>query len=263
MMSLLLVLMLLVQVRAAAQPLEAGRLAVSKPVSIVEIAGEKIRGFPVRLSWSPDGQLIYLRAVQRDIWANEKEWHYLLGVADGRILAVEGEPDWSVKYWAWKSGYGCPGTPTMKIDTESRSERKSATNAGAGGSLAQNSGDPYGPGFELGPQGAAILAGAMQSQTVTTTTMKLKGRVLAEFVNTHAIPGLMYGWAPEGFEAIAYASEKRALVVMDRTGARHEVRGTKGVLLPAWSDNGRRLAWLTQQGRKKFVLTIADVAAAQ
>jgi ABC-type transport system substrate-binding protein len=53
------------------------------------------------------------------------------------------------------------------------------------------------------------------------------------------------------------------LVVMDRAGARHEVRGTKGVLLPAWSDNGRRLAWLTQQGRKKFVLTIADVAAAQ
>jgi hypothetical protein len=262
MIALLSILMLVVQAPAAVRPIVAGRLAVSKPSPVVEISGDRARGFPVRLSWSPDGQMLYLRTVERDIWANEKDRHFLVGVADGGIRAVEAEPAWSTQYWAWKSGFNCPGAPALKIETESRTERKSATGAGAGGSLAQNSGDPYGPGFELGPQGAAIVAGAMQSQTVTTTTMKLKGRVLSEFVNTHAILGLMYGWAPEGSEAIAYASEKRVLVVMDGTGARHEVRGTKGVLLPAWSESGRRLAWLSQQGRRKFVLMIADVTAA-
>jgi hypothetical protein len=248
--------------QAAAQPISAGRLALSKPAALIDLSG-KIKGAPERLSWSPDGRSMFLRTVERDIWANEKRWDYLLGVTDGRILPLDGEPDWSARYWAWKSDYSCPGAPALKIDTESRTERKSATNAGAGGSLAQNSGDPYGPGSELGPQGAAIVAGALQSQTVTTTTMKFKGRVLAEFVNRIPILGLTYSWAPEGLEAIAYANEKRALVVVDRAGVRYQVKATKGVLLPAWSDSGRRLAWLAQQGRGKFVLMVADIDNAQ
>jgi hypothetical protein len=239
--------------------LEARRLQVSQPVAVVELSSEKLRGFPVRLSWSPDGKQLYVRAVQRDIWANEKEWHYVVRIADGDVATVDREPEWSPAYWNWKSSYFCPGAPALRIETESRVERKTSTNSGAGGSMAQNSGDPYGPGFELGPQGAAILAGAMQAQMVTTTTLRLKGRVLSEFVNTPVILGLMYGWAPEGLEAIAYAGDKRALVVMDGTGSRHEVRGTKGVLLPAWSADGHRIAWLSQQGRKKFVLTVAQV----
>jgi hypothetical protein len=259
MLTSVLVLVLLTQ--APAQPVKAARVAVSKPISIVELSRDDIRGVPVRLSWSPDGRLMYLRTVERDVWANEKDHHYLLGVADGRILAAEGEPDWAAKYWAWKSDFRCPGLPAFAIETESRTERKSATGGGAGGSLAQNSGDPYGPGSELGPQGAAIIAGALQSQAVTTTTMKLKGRVLSEFVNARPIFGLMYGWAPEGLEAIAYVGDKRALEVMDRNGGRIQVKATKGVLLPAWSDNGRRLAWLAQQGRGKFVLMVADVSA--
>ena len=144
---------------------------------------------------------------------------------------------------------------------ETRVERRTATGAASGGSIAQNTGDPYGAGFLLGPQGQAIVQGAMQSQQVSTTTMKLKGALLGEFVNTAAMPGLMYSWAPQGLAAIAYTGGKRALTVMDLAGRRHEVRGTKGVLLPAWSPDGMRLAWLTQQGRAKFALMIADITA--
>jgi hypothetical protein len=243
----------------AQPPLNSRHVEISAPVRILEVSSDALNGFPVRLSWSPDGRQIYVRAVQRDIWANEKNWHYLITLADGRISAVDREPIWSGQYWAWKSGTLCPGAPGLRIETESRVERKTPTNSGAGGSIAQNSGDPYAPGFELGPQGAAILAGAMQAQMVNTTTLKLKGQLLSTFVNTPVILGLMYGWAPGGLQAIAYANEKRALVVMDRAGSRHDVAGTKGVLLPAWSDDGRRIAWLSQQGRKKFVLMITEV----
>jgi hypothetical protein len=246
-------------IQAARLPLDARQLMVSQPVSLLEISADKLKGFPIRLSWSPDGRQLYLRAVQRDIWANEKEWHYVVNLPDGLITSVDREPEWSGHYWAWKSAALCPGTPALRIETESRVERKTPTNSGAGGSIAQNSGDPYALGFELGPQGAAIIASAMQAQMVNTTTLKLKGRLLCTFVNTPVMLGLMYGWAPEGLQAIAYANERRALVVMDSTGTQYEIKGTKGVLLPAWSTDGRRIAWVSQQGRKKLAIKTTEV----
>ena len=85
--------------------------------------------------------------------------------------------------------------------------------------------------------------------------------MLSQFVNATPILGLTYGWAPQGLHAILFGGEKRVLEIMDRTGARIKVKGTKGVLLPAWSENGRNLAWLAQQGRGKYVLMVADVSS--
>jgi hypothetical protein len=261
MLTSFLVLVLLAQ--APGQPAKAGRVTVSKPRAVLDLEGDAIHGTPVRLSWSPDGQVLYLLAVERDLWGNEKDHHYLLGVTDGRVRPFEGEPLWSVEYWSWKSGLACPGAPAFQIQTESRTERKTATGAGAGGSLGQNSGDPYGPGSALGPQGSAIFAIGTQSQNVTTTSFKLKGHVLSEFVNTRPILGLTFGWAPEGFGVIAFSNEKHELELMDADGKRTHVKTAKGVVLPAWSGDGRRLAWLAQKGRGKFALMVADVAREQ
>ena len=162
-------------------------------------------------------------------------------------------------YWTWKSSDTCPGFPDFLLDTETRTESVAATSAGAGGALAQNSGDPYGPGFELGAQGQAIMSRAIQSQTVTTVWMRIKGQPVSEFVNTRPIPGLLFGWTPEGLGGVAYADRKRRLVVMDRTGHRHEMRDTRGVFLPAWSPDGARLAWLEQSDSKRVVISVADV----
>jgi hypothetical protein len=258
MLTSFLVLVLLAQ--APGQPAKAGQVTVSKPREVLRLAGDALRGSPVKLSWSPDGQVLYLLAVERDIWGNEKDHHYLLGAGDGSVRTFEGEPLWSTEYWARKSALACPGIPSFTVEVESRNERKTATGAAAGGSLAQNSGDPYGPGSALGPQGAAIFAVGTQSQTVTTTTFKVKGRVFSEFVNTRPILGLTYGWAPVGFGLIAYSGEKRALELVDTAGNRTLVKGTKDILLPAWSDDGHRLAWLAQRGRGKFDLMIADVS---
>jgi hypothetical protein len=259
-MATLAAIVLLFQIGAGPQALDAAKLNFSKPAAVVEMSGDALPGFPVRLAWSPDGGEIYVRLVRRDRWANETVLHRVISVPAGQIRIADREPPWAVVDWARKSAYSAPGMPQFRVESETRVEQVSPTNAGAGGAIAQNSGDPYGPGFDLGPQGQAILARAMQSQMVTTVTMKIKGQVVSQFVNAQPIPGLMFGWAPEGLDVVAYADSKRRLVIMDRTGRRHEVRDTKGVLLPAWSPDGTRIVWLEQASSRKFVLTIANVS---
>lgn len=252
---------------AQQKPLDATRIAMSSPRLLASFSADDLHGYPVRMAWSPDGRDIYLRIVQRDRWGNEKDWHYVLAIGTSAggaappaaFTPVQREPDWSGIYWGWKSGLNCPGAGAWKIDVETRVERKSATNSGAGGGLAQNSGDPYFAGASLGPQGQAILMGAMVSQQVTTTTLKVKGVLLSEFVNTPVMAGLMYSWAPEGVTAIVYRGGKGVLTIMDRAGRRYELTGTKGVVLPMWSADGQRVAWLSQKGHGKYELLTADL----
>lgn len=191
-MNHLLAALLALALATQLHPLDASRVALSNPATLVVFSSEQLRGFPVLLSWSPDGRQLAIGAVQRNRWANEKSWFYVHTIGDSRLAPVEREPDWAGASWMWKSDLRCPGAPEWRIEVETRVERVSATNAGSAGSVGQNSGDPYGAGFLLGPQGQAIVQGAMQSQQVSTTTMKLKGALVGEFVNTPAMPGLMY-----------------------------------------------------------------------
>jgi hypothetical protein len=44
---------------------------------------------------------------------------------------------------------------------------------------------------------------------------------------------------------------------MDAKGSKQEVAGSKDAILPAWSPDGSRLAWLQKDGKKKYELRIA------
>jgi Tol biopolymer transport system component len=59
--------------------------------------------------------------------------------------------------------------------------------------------------------------------------------------------------------AIAYVSSKKRLVLMDSAGRKRELAGAKDVALPAWSDNGARLAYLQKKDKKTYVLMVVEL----
>jgi len=51
------------------------------------------------------------------------------------------------------------------------------------------------------------------------------------------------------------------LVAIDAAGHRQQLAGAKAAVLPAWSSDGTRLAWLERKDKKKYDLMAADVSA--
>ncbi len=90
--------------------------------------------------------------------------------------------------------------------------------------------------------------------------MTLKKEVVGEFVNHAIMPGLTFGWGPKGTHLIAYADQQGRLVVMDTTGAKQKIEGTKSVVLPAFAPDATKIAYLEGLGRNKYSLVVATVA---
>jgi Tol biopolymer transport system component len=49
------------------------------------------------------------------------------------------------------------------------------------------------------------------------------------------------------------------LSIMDEQGQKQEVAGTKDVILPAWSADGAKIAFLQKNGKNKYDLVIMNV----
>jgi len=89
--------------------------------------------------------------------------------------------------------------------------------------------------------------------------LKLLDETVSEFVNEQPIPGLMFGWGPVRSGAIAFTDRDGRLFLFDQARHKQGVAGAKDALLPAWSMDGSRLAWVQKSGRKKFTLVYATV----
>jgi hypothetical protein len=254
----ILALVIVAQAGTPQTAVDARRLTLSAPATIARMTADGIRGEPTRLAWSPDGRRLYLRCVKSDRWGNQSVFHYEITLATGALRSLDREPEWSGRYWLWKSAQASPASPGFLITYETREEQRTAVGVANAGAMAQSGGDPS-LGSDLGPQGQAIASRLMQGQTVRTTTLRLKGQPLGEFVNMMPIPGLTFGWAPGAMDAIAFSNTKGRIVIMDRAGHRREVTGSQKALLPAWSDAGSRLAWLQRESKKEIVLLVCDV----
>jgi hypothetical protein len=104
------------------------------------------------------------------------------------------------------------------------------------------------------------MAAANASQLSDVYTMRLKGQIIGEWINHPTVPGQTYGWGPKGTGLIAYAEQKSGrLVLMNLSGARQPVEGTREVIVPAFSNDGSRLAYLEGRGRNKFALVVATL----
>ncbi|MBY0496810.1 MAG: hypothetical protein K2Y23_21585 [Cyanobacteria bacterium] len=242
---------------AAQQPLNVGTITVAAPVQISEIDTDRMKGQPARLAWSPDGSQFYLQMLDGNFGqGGGKLKHYVLAADTGRRQEVPAEPEWASAYWTSKSGQISPDGPPMKIDLKSESRTEKTVSAPMGGDLARG-----GVGVATGASAGDGVSAAYSRQTSLVHSMFLNGELVGEFVNSVIVPGLTFGWGPRGSRVLAFAAVKNGrIIVMDDQGIKKEVSTSGNGLLPAWSPDATRLAWVEREGRKKFTLQVARVS---
>jgi hypothetical protein len=233
----------------------AKSLQPSAPQVIGTVDAGKLKGEPTELAWSPDASKFFLQTSERDSRAMIKNPRFfVLGAADGKPESVGAMPDWASEYWQWKSNKNAPGSTTLSIDVKQEQRQGVATAAPMGGSLAKGGGAEPGAGSTV--EDVTMRAQQMQQQQVFTLT--LKNEIVGEFVNQQFLPGYTFGWAPQG-GLIAYRNQSGRLAIMDEHGDKREVADTKDVLLPAWSGDGSKIAFLQRAGKNKYDLVVVNV----
>jgi hypothetical protein len=236
---------------------DAKTMRISVPAQVSTIDAGKLKGEPTQLAWSPDGTKLFLQTSERDsIGMTKNHRFYVLSAADGKAEPVDAPPAWATEYWTWKSNQFAPGSNTFGIEIKQDFQTVSATNSPMGGDLARGgtSADASGGGTSAGE----VAARAAQTQKQQVVSLTLKGEKVGEFVGTQFLAGYTFGWSPRN-HLVAYSHPSGRLAVMDEQGNKQQVDGTKAVILPAWSSDGSRIAFLQKSGKNKYDLLIANV----
>jgi hypothetical protein len=246
--------------QAPAMKPAAEAVKASAPVVVTELDMGKLKGEPYRLAWSPDAKELYVQTAERDgVGTVKKARHYVVAATGGSPKEAESEPDWAAKYWAWKSWKAAPGSAAFAISVDERRDVVRATDARRGGTIAGMGGDASaGAQVGGGPGGAGTMV-IPEGQNASIRTMRLKGEVIGEWINSVIVPGLTFGWSPASLNLIAFSAQNEGLIIMDEQGRKQKIDTAKATSLPAWSDDGRKLAYVEQKDRKKFVLNVVEI----
>ena len=225
----------------APPPVDVAKLTISAPVEIRSLDLKGSRGVPTRMAWSLDDKWIYVRISTFDRWSNETVRHLLIEVAGKGTETLADEPGWLPRYWNTKAAMASPVVPSWRIKVDTRQETVRTANVPREGNIGMH-GDPT-AGLDETVKNAALA-----SQQASFQDYRLNGQVVAASVNGQVVPGRSFAWAPAPFALFAYVNDKGRLVVMNHDGRTREVKGPKRPLLPAWSENGQRLAWVQEAG---------------
>ena len=251
---------------AAAPAVDATKIVFGQPASVVEIDVGKLKGTLVRLAWSPDGTQFYLQTADPDTRGNVKLRYYVVGLDGQPPKSVDSEPAWGATYWTWKTSQSAPGMASLRIAIDQQQRRVSATSNPAGGDMAKggsgggSTGSAGSGGGSAGGMSVGEAAGAAyQTQNANVVTLKLKSEIVGEFVNTPPLPGTTFGWGPTGSGLIVFVNLQGKVVLMDDQSRKQELAGSKDAYLPAWTTDGKKIAYLEKSGKKKFMLRIVDV----
>jgi hypothetical protein len=231
-------------------------VTIATPAKITTIDTGKGKE-PTQLAWSSDGGPLFVQTSERD--AQGMTVHprfFTLTVAEPALKPADAPPPWATEYWVWKSAQYAPGSKTFGVDVKQGQQRLSATATPMGGDLARGGADPGGSG---GTAAGDVAAARAQQQTQNTVSLTVKGESVGEFVGQQFLPGYTFGWSPQAIGMIAYANQSGHLAVMDQEGHRQQVDSTKDVILPAWSPDGSKIAFLQKAGKNKYDLFIASV----
>jgi WD40-like Beta Propeller Repeat len=141
-----------------------------------------------------------------------------------------------------KSDLAAPGDPGLKIEVIEDHQRTKPA--------------PFTGGSAAG--GAQTVDQRNPNDTFAIeVTLKLLGQEVGYFLNDVAFGGVTFGWGPLGSSAIAFVDDKGRVVLLDRDKHKKIVPGTRDATFPAWSPDGRRIADLQKDGRRKYRLMTA------
>ncbi|MBZ5558376.1 MAG: hypothetical protein LAO77_13985 [Acidobacteriia bacterium] len=234
-----------------AMPIDVSKLIVGAPATVTELDLGTLKGELRQVGWSSDDTQLYVQTADGDP-QSPKLRHYTVPRAGGVPAAVDAQPDWAHVYWTNKSDRTAPGVPALVIDVEQKLETVKI-GTGSAGAIDSNRSDPTG----VSP---GNIDRESQRQKQNVVRFNLLGQAVSEFVNERPIPGLMFGWGPRGTGVIAYTDRDGRLMLLDQEQHKRIIPGVKQALLPAWSTDASRLAWVQKSGRKKFTLLVAGVS---
>jgi len=215
-----------------------------KPATVIELDLGQMKGELRQIGWSPDGLQLYLQTAEGDP-PNEKLHHFLVASDGGPLVKSDRQPEWAQQYWAFKSDRTAPGTPTLEIDAKlARETTRVGTGSARPGALATGRADDFNEN--------AAMAG--EGQRGATWTFTLLNETISTFKNTRPLPGLTFSWGPPRSGTIAFTDDEGKLVFLDQSGHKVVTPNVKDAVLPAWSEDGTRIAYAVKQGRKKYQL---------
>ena len=241
---------------AAAQApasLDVSSLNVGSQTTVAELDLGKLKGELRQLSWSPDGSQIAVRTSDGDKPTDTVHF-YTIAVSGGAVTPVPREPEWATAYWAYKSDRSAPGLPAVMIDLDQKME---VQKVGTGSAGAAAGGDRTGGNTVMS---ADNIDREAQNQKEHVYRLTLYGEAVSTFVNERPLPGLQFGWGPRGSGAIAFVDSEGRLFLLDEKKHKRAIAGTKAALLPAWTEDGSRLAFVEKTGRKKYTLAWVPIA---
>ena len=240
--------------QASATPIDVAALKIGAPATVVELDLGKLKGDLRQIGWAPDGQQLYIQTAEGAA-ANPRLRHYTVAIGGGAVTTVQEQPDWAKAFWEFKSDRWAPGIGELEIGVQQKFETLKVGTGPAG--ALDREGTPLGGGNVTNPDTIAKSTDQNQKQFVIRLT--LLDETIGEFVNQQPIPGLTFGWGPEKSGAIAFTDGDGRLLLLDRQKHQRAVAGAKNALLPAWSLDGKQLAWVQKSGRRKFTLVYAAI----
>ena len=230
-------------------------IQLSVPALISTIDTGKLKGEPTQLGWSSDGTQLYLQTSERDpqgMVINPRS--FVMSATAGKPEPVSVAPPWATEYWTWKSNKFAPGSTTFGIEVKQEDRKATAVNSPMGGDLARGGVDSGTSGSTAGD----VAARVQNTQTQRVFSLSLKGETIGEFVNQQFLPGYTFGWSPRD-HMVAYGNASGRLAVMDEKGNKQQIESTKNVILPAWSPDGTKIAFLQKAGKDKYELYVVSV----
>jgi len=245
--------------RAQRQITDASDAALVSPETIVEIDASKLKGDPGMLAWAPDSKVLYLQMIERDRkGAVTSTKHFVIAITEKTIASVDSQPAWVGPYWTWKAAPSSPAASTFKIVPSEREEIKHAM--APVGDLAK--GGVGGDGRNMGTSASEAVAAQATAQKVHIWALKVESETIGEWVNEAVTPGSTFSWAPAPVHALIYAKRDGGpLSLLDDKGRKQTLAGARNASFPAWSHDGRRVAWLERKDRRKYDLMTAGISA--